>query len=446
MRAIEDGNVQLIEMLIQQGADINHKCGFGVVPLLVAVRNDDIQTVNLLLEHGADPNFCTQKHAKGKTILMESVQRNNKEITEALLNANARVNDITKISGNSALILATVHGSIECIKILLQRGSNLDHQNYNGETALCMAAILGSVESIEILLQHNASINVQDFCKRTPLMYAAIGNHANCMKVLISAGASLDITDEEKNDALVLSLINSEDDTCPLILIRSGCSLHNVTMSGYTPLQICVRHDRLPIIKEMIKHGVNLNQCPFNHTALWNATEQCDEECVKILLKAKACPNIGDPPLVIAARYWDNFNCVKMLLEAGADVNRTDDHWGSFIQAGVHQGSYEVVKAALEACSDINISPIDLIFPGIYNEDAIMMLFAASEECSYFSSTNAPKCIVETKTDFSLLNKCRTAICQQLGVARPKCNMFRLVKLLPLPNMIKNYLLFDVTL
>ena len=125
-----------------------------------------------------------------------------------------------------------------------------------------------SVESIEILLQHNASINVQDFCKRTPLMYAAIGNHANCMKVLISAGASLDITDKEKNDALVLSLINNEDDTCPLILIRSGCSLHNVTMSGYTPLQICVRHDRLPIIKEMIKHRVNLNQCPFNHTAL----------------------------------------------------------------------------------------------------------------------------------------------------------------------------------
>ena len=127
-------------------------------------------------------------------------------------------------------------------------------------------------------------------------------------------------------------------------------------------------------------------------------------------------------------------------------MNCTDHHWGSFIQAGVHQGSCEIVKAALESGSDINISPIDLIFPGTYNEDAIMMLFAAGEECSYFSSTNAPKCIVETKTDFSLQNQCRTAICQQLGVARPKCNMFRLVKLLPLPNMIKNYFLFDMTL
>ena len=80
-------------------------------------------------------------------------------------------------------------------------------------------------------------------------------------------------------------------------------------------------------------------------------------------------------------------------------MNRTDHYWVSFIQAGVHQGSYEIVKAALEASSDINISPIDLIFAGTYNEDAIMMLFAASEKCSYFSSINAPKCIVEAKSD-----------------------------------------------
>ena len=66
MRAIKDGNVQLIEMLIQQGADINYKCGFGVVPLLVAACNDDIQTVNLSLKHGADPIFCTQKTCKRK--------------------------------------------------------------------------------------------------------------------------------------------------------------------------------------------------------------------------------------------------------------------------------------------------------------------------------------------------------------------------------------------
>ena len=96
---------------------------------------------------------------------MESAIKDNKQIMEALLNANARVNDVSKNSGNSSLILAAAHGAIECLKILLQRGSNIDHQNNKGETPLIMAAKFGSVESIEILLQHNASINVQDHFK-----------------------------------------------------------------------------------------------------------------------------------------------------------------------------------------------------------------------------------------------------------------------------------------
>ena len=170
MRTVEDGNTEAIELFIQQNADVDHICVCRMTPLLLAVRNNNIDTVNILIKYGADPNFVP-KHRGGKTILMESVIKNNKQIMEALLNANARVNDVTKKSGNSSLILAAAHGSIECLKILIQRVSNIDHQNNKGETALIMAAKFGSVESIETLLQHNASINVQDHYKRTALIH-----------------------------------------------------------------------------------------------------------------------------------------------------------------------------------------------------------------------------------------------------------------------------------
>ena len=266
--------------------------------------------------------------------------------------------------------------------------------------------------------------------------------------MFIASGANLDITDNEKCDALTLSLINHDDDICPLLLIRSGCSLHNVTLSGYThtPLQMCVEQNRITVIKEMIQHAVDVNQCTFNYTALWFAADQCSETLVEMLLKANASPNIGRPPLVIAAKYSDNFDCIKLLLKAGADVNRTDHYFGSFLHIGANQGSLEIVKAALDAGSDVNISTLDLIIPANYNQDAIMMSFAAGEEYEYFSSTNAPNCIVEAKTDFSLQAQCHTSIRKQLAVAKPNRNMFRLVKLLPLPNRIKSYLLFDVTL
>ena len=446
MMAIQDGNIEVIKLLIQQGADVNHRCGYGDSPLLVAIRNDDIDTLNVLIKHGANPNSIPRHSGGRRTPLMESVLKDNKEIMVALLNANARINEVTEINGNNALILATVHGSIECLKTLLERGSNVDQQNNNGETALTMAAKFGSVEIIEVLLQHNASIDAQDFCKRTALMHAAITNHVDCVKLLIASGARLDITDNLNCDALMHSLTHHEDDKCPLLLIRSGSSLHNVSRSGFTPLQMCVSRYRIPIIKEMIKYGVNVNQCTFSHTALWLATDECFEECVKILLNANASPNIGRPPLVIAARYSDNLDCINMLLDAGADVNRTDPHWGSFIQAGARQGSCEIVKSALNAGSDVNISPIDLVYPRDYNEHAMLMLFAAGEENTYFSSTDAPKFIGEAKNDLKLQNLCRRAIRKHLAVARPKRNMFRLVSLLPLPKMVKNYLLYDVTI
>ena len=229
MTAIEDGNIEVIKLLIQQGADVNHRCGYGDSPLLVAIRNDDIDTLNVLIKHGANPNSIPRHSGGRRTPLMESVLKDNKEIMVALLNANARINEVTEINGNNALILATVHGSIECLKTLLERGSNVDQQNNNGETALTMAAKFGSVEIIEVLLQHNASIDAQDFCKRTALMHAAITNHVNCVKLLIASGARLDITDNLNCDALMHSLTHHEDDKYPLLLIRSGSSLHNVS-------------------------------------------------------------------------------------------------------------------------------------------------------------------------------------------------------------------------
>ena len=444
MHAIEDGNIEVMELLIRQGADVNHFCGTQATPLLVALENEDINTVNLLINHGSDVNYVRKRSGR-ITLLMESVIRNNKEIMLALLNANARVNDVTKITGNNALILATIHDSDECLKILIERGANVNERNNNGETALSVAAKFGSVKSVQTLLKHNALINVQDFSGKTPLMCAAFSNHDDTMKLLIASGARLDITDNEKRDALMLSLISNEDDKCPLLLIRSGCPLHNVSVSGYTPLQMCVNHNRILIIKEMIEYRVSLNQCPFNTTALWYAVDHCYNECVKLLLKAQASPNVGRPPLVIAARYLDNLECVKMLLDAGADVNRTDHHFGSFIQTGAHQGNYEIVKAALNAGADVNNSPIHFIFPGTYDEKTLMLLYVAGEKSPYFSSNNAPRCIVEANNDPSLENLCRKAIRKHLAVARPKRNMFRLVKLLPIPNIIKSYLLYNVT-
>lgn len=445
MHAIQESNIKVVELMVHQGADVNHRCGSGATPLLLAINNDDVDCVNMLIQHGADVHDGG-KCSGGLTLLMASVLKNNEQIMLALINAHVRIDDVTKVLGNNALMLATIHGSIECLKGLIANGAEVNQQNNDGQTALSLAAECGNADIMDLLVQHDALLNVADYSGKTALMHAAITNDANCMNILIDAGAGLDITDNAKSDALLISLIHYKGDSCPLLLIRSGCSLNNVNMDGNTALSMAVRRNSAVVVQEMIERQVNLNQCCNDVTALWYATDKCYENCMKVLLAGQADPNIGRPPLVIAARLYDNVNCVKMLLKAGADVNRTDHVYGSVIQTGAELGSYEIVKAGLDVGADVNNCEREFYFPSHYNEMALMLLFAAGEESSYFSSKHAPKAIVETRRDFSLQNLCRKEIRKHLVRARPKVNMFRLVKSLPIPEVMKKYLTYDMNL
>ena len=90
---------------------------------------------------------------------------------------------------------------------------------------------------------------------------------------------------------------------------------------------------KINVINELIARGVNVNHCTkTNGTALWTAADKKDENLLKILLDAGANPNIGRPALVtcVAERY-PSVECVKILLEAGADINSDDVDYGTMM-------------------------------------------------------------------------------------------------------------------
>ena len=99
------------------------------------------------------------------------------------------------------------------------------------------------------------------------------------------------------------------------------------------------------LIQLLISKGadVNIKSSHHNYTALWHAVNTNCRESVKLLLAAQANPNIGHPLIVIAARYGDNKNFVPMLLQAGADVNLTDEY-GSMLRFAAFMGNYETIK------------------------------------------------------------------------------------------------------
>ena len=397
MHALEECNLECVKVLIQQGADVNHRCQLGATPLKLAVDRGGIECVNLLIENGAKVNGSSD-HLDTMTVLMHGIVRNNKDIMLALINAGANINEVTGDDKVNAVMLAATFGYFECVKILVEHGAFLNEESIEGRTALTKAAERGNLRCMELLIENGALLDVADSCGTTALMYAVANNHVNCVKILLDAGARLDLTDKWKNDALLLSL-HCNNESCTLGLMEAGCPLNNVNSVGDSALFVAIKNDKASMVDELIRRGVNVNQCVNNKTALWYAANNSVQDFVSVLLAAEADPNIGHPPLIVAAQFA-HVKCVKMLLESGANVNAIDLHYGSIIDVAGYIGSYKIVTFALNAGADLIDVWKKYRSPMVYNEKCLKLLFAAGQEFGCFSSSNTPKDILAEKKVF----------------------------------------------
>lgn len=64
------------------------------------------------------------------------------------------------MTGASPLLYAVMHGSVECTRLLLDAGANVNHKNKDGITPLHRAAEYERPDCATLLLEKGADINI----------------------------------------------------------------------------------------------------------------------------------------------------------------------------------------------------------------------------------------------------------------------------------------------
>lgn len=90
-------------------------------------------------------------------------------------------------------------------------------------------------------------------------------------------------------------------------------------------------HDDFSTVDNLLKQGVNVN-LPYNHNGwtpfMWVCKEYCDAHMVDLFLKyggkTDRVNKEGQTPLHIMARHRSSYECLALLVDAGADVNARD--------------------------------------------------------------------------------------------------------------------------
>jgi ankyrin repeat protein len=118
--------------------------------------------------------------------------------------ANLTVADLEMAGpdGDTALNLAALYGHLDCVKLLLEKGCQLDAANEeDGSTALHNAAAGGFLEMVQLLLEKSTAtaVNALDEDNETPLHTAARGGHVEVVKLLLERGADASIKNASGN-------------------------------------------------------------------------------------------------------------------------------------------------------------------------------------------------------------------------------------------------------
>jgi len=199
MFASNFGYVEMIDELLDRGADPNTAQADGATAVMLAAQAGQSEAVDRLVRRGADVN---KRHKDGRTALMlaagsGTIQVKNvtdsshRSVVTALLAANADVSVISR-SGRTALTEAGATDHNDLVPFFLARGANPNHADPDGATPMIYSARSGSITALFWLLTYRGQLSVRTRDGYTPLMEAVLGGNREIVPVLLKLGVNPD--------------------------------------------------------------------------------------------------------------------------------------------------------------------------------------------------------------------------------------------------------------
>jgi len=333
-----------VEALLSLGADPNYHDNAGNVPLLLARNTRDNSLVAMLKERGAEEILSDEN-------LLAAVAMGDIDAVEYMLESGMEATT-TGRNGYSAFMYAVQSGESRLADLIESHGG--------GETLsdafISELARSGNVESIRLLLDRGLDLDTAAEGERSLLDIAVSSGHAELAVLLRDAGAKVDLAQgdfvrdaardnpgavrayialgfdpnavDESNQLPLIEAVANDARRATSALLEAGADPNVQSSTGLTPLMIASIRGRPDLVRALVAYDADLNiGRSTGETALTDAINQRNNEIAHVLLENGADPNVkvttawsrrrGDTPLLLA-RYYHLGDVAEALLAAGA--------------------------------------------------------------------------------------------------------------------------------
>ena len=353
--AVESNSINCVKALLEHGADPNlQTTTFMEPPLHIAIQNGNADICDALIEGHADIEVA---NAEGESAIFIAIRCEDIGGVRALINNHANLN-ILNISGLTPLQVAITLHQNEIAKLLIHEGASTSLGSLNSyavalennemdicdaireyDPALARQAIKsqsgrrpnpppdffaclkkGDPKKLRRLMTSQYDMNVAP-SEGIPLFKAIESKSLDIVKIVINAGADIDIL---QNNTTPLAFA-CKNGTLEIVqyLLSQGASPHVVNEEGETAIFSAVRSNDINILQEIInQHDVQINITNHNGMSpLYIAVGMKSKQAIRALLAAGADPNTtGHSPLKLAQEMKDQ-RLINLLIESGANTH-----------------------------------------------------------------------------------------------------------------------------
>jgi len=224
-RAVWANDAAAVRRLLKAGASVDAVNRYGVSALSLAASNGNADILAQVFAAGADRQRADRALPDGQTVLMLAARTGNEQSVRLLLERGAQVDARETRTGTTALMWAVIEDRPDVVRALIKAGASVDLRSspagyphspmkvtdtileegvsYAGQTVLAKgswtplmyAARQGSLAAARVLAEARADLNASDPDGTTPLMFAVINGHYDLAGFLVDAGADANLPD-----------------------------------------------------------------------------------------------------------------------------------------------------------------------------------------------------------------------------------------------------------
>ncbi|XP_040039032.2 rabankyrin-5 [Gasterosteus aculeatus] len=310
------GLEDVVQCLLEFGANVNAQEAEGRAPIHVAISNQHNNIIQLLISH---PDIrLNLRDRQGMTPFACAMTHKNNKAAEAILKREPGAAEQVDNKGRNFLHVAVQNADIESVLFLISVQANVNSRVQDAAklTPLHLAVQAGSEIIVRNLLLAGAKVNELTKHRQTALHLAAQQDIATICSVLLENGVDFAAEDENGNNALHLAVMQGRLNNVRNLLTESNIDAEAFNLRGQSPMHVLGHYGK------------------ENAAAIFELFLECMPE-----YPLDKCDNEGNTVLLLAYMKG-NANLCRAIVRAGARLGINNNQ-------GINIFNYQVATKQL---------------------------------------------------------------------------------------------------